>query len=48
VTHNHRRATIEALIQDSDAWFERQARQPASVLQMLGVSSLLSTDRLAA
>jgi transposase len=48
VTHNHRRATIEELIQDSDAWFERQAREPASILQMLGVSSALSTDRLAA
>jgi hypothetical protein len=39
VTHNHRRATIEELVQDSDAWFERQAQEPASILQMLGIAS---------
>jgi DDE superfamily endonuclease len=38
VTHNHRRATIEALIQDSDAWFERLDEHPASTLQLLGLS----------
>jgi len=48
VTHNHCRAAIEELIQDSDAWFERQGEHPASIRQMLGISPVLSTDRLAA
>ena len=48
VTHNHRRAEIEALVDDSDRWFERQAQEPASILQMLGVSPALLSERLAA
>jgi hypothetical protein len=48
VTHNHRRATIEELVADSDAWFERQAQEPASILRMLGVSSARSPECLAA
>lgn len=48
VTHNHRRATIEELLQDSDAWFARQGQEPASIRQMLGISPAVSTDRLAA
>ena len=36
VTHNHRRETLEALQQDSDAWLERIAAKPAHVLQLLG------------
>lgn len=36
VTHNHRRATLEALQGDSDAWLTRMAAQPAHVLHMLG------------
>jgi putative transposase len=48
VTHNHRRTEIEALVQDSDAWFEREARQPASVLQMLGLVPAVPPEYLAA
>lgn len=48
VTHNHRRATIEELVQDSDAWFERQAQEPASILQMLGIASAHPSEYLAA
>jgi hypothetical protein len=48
VTHNHRRATIEELVRDSDAWFERQAQHPASILQMLGIASARSPEYLAA
>ena len=48
VTHNHRRATIEELIQDSDAWFERLGEHPASILPMLGVSSARLPECLAA
>jgi hypothetical protein len=48
VTHNHRRATIEELVQDSDAWFERQGQEPASILRMLGLSSARSSECLAA
>jgi hypothetical protein len=48
VTHNHRRATIEELVQDSDAWFERQRMQPAAVLRMLGAPFALSAENLAA
>ena len=36
VTHNHRRASLEALQQDSDQWLARLAAQPAAVLQLLG------------
>jgi DDE superfamily endonuclease len=48
VTHNHRRATIEELLQDSDAWFERLGEEPASTLQLLGISSARLPDCLAA
>jgi hypothetical protein len=48
VTHNHRRAIIEELVQDSDAWFEREARQPASFIQMLGISSARPSEHQAA
>jgi hypothetical protein len=48
VTHNHRRHTIEQLVQDSDAWFERVERHPASILQMLAVTPTYSTENLAA
>jgi transposase len=48
VTHNHRRATIEELVQDSDAWFARIAQHPASILQMLAVASAYSAENLAA
>jgi hypothetical protein len=36
VTHNHRRATLAALQEDSDRWLERIAAQPAQVRQLLG------------
>jgi DDE superfamily endonuclease len=48
VTHNHRRATIEELVRDSDAWFERLATQPVATLQMLGVAPDRSSEILAA
>ena len=48
VTHNHRRATIEELVQDSDGWFERETQQPTSILQMLGIASARSSEYLAA
>jgi putative transposase len=48
VTHNHRRAAIEELVQDSDAWFERETRQPTSILQMLGLAPAASPEDLAA
>lgn len=48
VTHNHRRATIEELVHDSDAWFERRAQEPTSILHMLGIASVPSPACLAA
>jgi putative transposase len=48
VTHNHRRSEIAALVQDSDDWFERETRQPASILQMLGLGPAASSGYLAA
>jgi len=36
VTHNHTRRTIEELIADSDAWFERQSKDPQAVLRAIG------------
>jgi hypothetical protein len=35
VTHNHRRDTLLALRQDSDAWMTRMAATPQAVLQAL-------------
>jgi hypothetical protein len=36
VTHNHDRLKIEELEQDSDAYFARRVRRPATVLQTIG------------
>jgi DDE superfamily endonuclease len=38
VTHNHTRATLVALQQDSDGWLRSMARRPAAVLQALGLA----------
>lgn len=38
VTHNHRRATLPALQQDSDAWLRRMASTPRAVLQALAMA----------
>jgi transposase len=35
VTHNHQRDRLEALVQDSDAWFGRMAAEPGSLLRAL-------------
>jgi len=37
VTHNHRRGTLEALQQDSDAWFSRMAAQPEALRRALAL-----------
>jgi transposase len=37
VTHNHRRATLAALQEDSDGWFRRMAAEPAALLQALAI-----------
>ena len=39
VTHNHRRDTLVALRQDSDAWMNRMAATPQAVLQALAISA---------
>lgn len=48
VTHNHVRARIEDLIEDSDRWFVRQREAPAAVRQMLAVHSFGDTMKQAA
>lgn len=48
VTHNHKRAAIEELLVDSDAWFERSNRSPAALLGMLGLTATSSLEQLAA
>ena len=37
VTHNHRRGTLDALQQDSDAWFGRMAAEPQLLLRALAL-----------
>jgi hypothetical protein len=37
VTHNHRRGTLDALQQDSDAWFGRMAAEPKTLRQALAL-----------
>jgi hypothetical protein len=37
VTHNHRRGTLDALEQDSDAWFSRMAAEPEALLRALAL-----------
>jgi hypothetical protein len=39
VTHNHTRASIAALQEDSDAWLGRMAARPTAVLQALGLQA---------
>jgi len=48
VTHNHRRATIEELVQDSDAWLQRQTYDRRAVLSMLGYPGACLPTKLAA
>jgi hypothetical protein len=48
VTHNHVRATIEALVADSDAWLSRQATDPAAFLRALGSLTLSCSEYIAA
>jgi hypothetical protein len=47
VTHNHTRATMAALLGDSDAWLGRMAAEPAAVLQDLALPSRLPTRLVA-
>lgn len=37
VTHNHRRGTLDALQQDSDAWFGRMAAEPGALRRALAL-----------
>jgi DDE superfamily endonuclease len=41
VTHNHRRGTLDALQQDSDAWFCRMAAEPKALRQALALPDCL-------
>jgi hypothetical protein len=48
VTHNHTRRSIEELIADSDAWFERQSQDPQAVLRALGTHNDVTPQLMAA
>ena len=39
VTHNHTRATMDALQEDSDTWLARMAAEPTSVLRALSLDA---------
>jgi hypothetical protein len=47
VTHNHTRATMAALLDDSDEWLGRMAAEPGAVLQTLALPPRLSTRLVA-
>ena len=48
VTHNHRRADLETLKQDSNAWLQRMAADPAAVLRAVGQKLACSPVSIAA